>query len=83
MKKSNFKEPELIKAGDERLKLGVFMGGQPPLVDCRVVAEDNYQTLMSEIKEKDLIIEELEAKLKRRDARIELMMNPLKKKDDC
>ena len=69
MSKTKFQEPELIKAGDPRLKLGVL--GQPPLVDCRVVAEANYQCLLSEIKEKDLIIKELEAKVKRRDARIE------------
>jgi hypothetical protein len=63
MGKTKFTEPELIKAGDTRLKLGQF--SQPPLVDCRVVAEANYQTLLSEIREKDLIIKELERKLKR------------------
>ncbi len=76
MGKSKFTEPELIKAGDTRLKLGVL--GQPPLVDCRVIAEANYQTLLSEIKEKDLIIKELEAKVKRRDALIERVEKALK-----
>jgi len=33
-------EPELIKAGDSRLRLGML--GRPPRVDCRVVAEENY-----------------------------------------
>jgi hypothetical protein len=34
-------EPILIKAGDTRL----LINGNPPLVDCRVVAEERYQSL--------------------------------------
>ncbi len=37
-------EPKLIKAGSPLLKLG--LAGQPPLVDCRVVAEDQYQEII-------------------------------------
>jgi hypothetical protein len=36
-------EPILIKAGSDRLKLG--LNKQPPKVDCRVVEENNYQAL--------------------------------------
>ena len=36
-------EPILIKAGSDRLKLG--LNEQPPSVDCRVVEENNYQAL--------------------------------------
>src|ERR1035437_8401082 len=43
-----FEEPELIKAGDTRLKLGI--NSKPPLVDCRVFAEANYQDLMAELE---------------------------------
>lgn len=43
MAKFKFIEPELIKAGDARLKLGQFE--QPPKVDCRVLSEDTYQAL--------------------------------------
>ena len=34
-------EPILIKAGSQR----VLLNNRPPLVDCRVVAEDYYQQL--------------------------------------
>lgn len=37
--------PELIKAGDERLKLG-HPFSSPPKVDCRVVSEYNYQQIL-------------------------------------
>jgi len=37
-------KPILIKAGDNRIKLG--LDGTPPLVDCRVVAEDEYQEMI-------------------------------------
>lgn len=36
-------KPKLIKAGDER----VFLNGEPPKVDCRVVAEELYQRMES------------------------------------
>lgn len=39
-------EPILIKAGDSRVKLGIK--NEPPKVDCRVIAEDLYQTLYTE-----------------------------------
>jgi len=68
-------KPQLIKAGDTRLKLGHL--SQPPLVDCRVVAEDYYQTMLGVIKQKDLIIRELEARIKRRDILIEKIENNL------
>jgi hypothetical protein len=51
MEEKKFKEPELIKAGDERVKLG--FASAPPLVDCRVIAEDNYQILMESLLSKD------------------------------
>jgi len=38
-----FKEPVLIKAGSDKIRLGDFQ--QFPLVDCRVVSEDYYQEL--------------------------------------
>lgn len=34
--------PILIKAGDTRL----LINGQPPLVDCRVVAEEYYESII-------------------------------------
>ena len=37
-------KPELIKAGDTRVKLGFLE--QPPKVDCRVIAEDEYQRMI-------------------------------------
>lgn len=39
--------PILIKAGDDRVKIN----GQPPLVDCRILAEQNYQAMMSIFKD--------------------------------
>ena len=47
--------PELIKAGDLRVRLGESM--TPPKVDCRVIAEDLYQEivdLIAEIKTNDI-----------------------------
>jgi hypothetical protein len=43
----NFIEPGLVKKGDDRLKLGRF--SEAPLVDCRVLSEDNYQLLINTI----------------------------------
>lgn len=37
-------KPELIKAGDTKLKLGVL--GEPPKIDCRVVSENEYQKMI-------------------------------------
>lgn len=37
-------KPELIKAGDTRVKLGFL--GEPPKVDCRLVSEDEYQKMI-------------------------------------
>jgi len=39
-----FIEPELIKAGSNKLRLGDFQ--KFPRVDCRVISEDDYQELM-------------------------------------
>jgi hypothetical protein len=43
MEKQTFIEPELIKAGDNRVRLGFWQVA--PIVDCRVITEDNYQLL--------------------------------------
>ena len=42
-------KPELIKAGDLRVKLGY--NNEPPKVDIRVVAEDEYQRMIMLLKE--------------------------------
>jgi hypothetical protein len=39
----------LINAGDSRLHLGLMK--QPPLVDCRVIAEDLYQEIIQALSE--------------------------------
>jgi hypothetical protein len=49
------KKPELIKAGDTRVKLGIF--NQPPKVDIRVVAEEEYQRMIELLERKNLIME--------------------------
>jgi len=41
-------KPILIKAGDSRVRLG--FPGTPPKVDCRVVAEDEYQEMLYLLK---------------------------------
>ena len=38
-------KPELIKAGDKRVKLGFLE--QPPKVDCRVISEEEYQKMIN------------------------------------
>jgi hypothetical protein len=43
-------EPILLKAGDERLNIN----GQPPKVDCRVIAEDQYQKLLNPKRDWDI-----------------------------
>lgn len=43
MTKFKFIEPALIKAGDDRVKLGIF--NEYPKVDCRVLSEETYQEL--------------------------------------
>ena len=43
MEKLTFIEPELIKAGDTRVRLGCWQ--EAPKVDVRVISEDNYQLL--------------------------------------
>lgn len=37
-------KPELIKAGDTRVRLGFL--GEPPKVDIRVVSEEEYQRMI-------------------------------------
>ena len=52
-------EPILIKAGDERVLLGVFR--KPPKVDCRVVSEKKYQELLyASTKAEEVAIEFME-----------------------
>lgn len=54
-----FREPKLIKAGANNLGLGINL--LPPLVDCRVIAEDNYQIVLSTINALKKENEELRA----------------------
>ena len=42
-----FIEPTKIKAGDKKLKIN----GAPPKVDCRIIAEQGYQLLITLLKE--------------------------------
>lgn len=42
-RKFKFIEPELIKAGSDKLRLGLMQS--VPRVDCRVLSEDTYQQL--------------------------------------
>lgn len=62
MKKQKFNEPELIKAGDNRVKLGV--SGTPPKVDCRVIAEYGYQQLKKAYDMHNELIEALNFAIK-------------------
>lgn len=41
--------PQLIKAGDKRVSLGIL--ASPPKVDCRVIAEDNFQEIATILKD--------------------------------
>jgi len=43
MEEFKFIEPELIKAGSDKLRLGMMR--YAPKVDCRVLSEDTYQEL--------------------------------------
>ena len=43
MEKFKFIEPELIKAGSDKLRLGLMR--YAPKVDCRVLSEDTYQEM--------------------------------------
>lgn len=57
-----YREPELIKAGDERVLLGMLR--TPPKLDVRVVEEENYKLLIKPPKtaeERDQIVKELQA----------------------
>ncbi len=40
--KKDYVEPQPLNAGDNRL----LLNGIPPLVDCRVISEDNYKYLI-------------------------------------
>lgn len=51
-------EPELIKAGSPLLRLGA--NATPPKVDCRVVAEERYQEMLTESKQLQQGVQELE-----------------------
>ncbi len=57
MKKEHI-QPILIKAGDTRLRLGEL--GRPPLFDCRVIAEEEYQLLLSAYKATPELLEALD-----------------------
>ncbi len=48
------KKPILIKAGDPRVMLGYL--SQPPAVDIRVVAEEEYQRMISLISDANKLI---------------------------
>jgi len=50
-------EPILLKAGDARLKIN----GQPPLVDCRVIAEENYQDLIEKANRLEAVVSQKNA----------------------
>lgn len=41
------KRAEVIKAGDKKL----LINNEPPKVDCRVVADDNYNEILEVFKE--------------------------------
>lgn len=41
------RQAELIKAGDNKL----LINNEPPKVDCRVVADDNYNEILQVFKE--------------------------------
>jgi hypothetical protein len=56
----DFIEPNFIKAGDTRL----LINGNPPLVDCRVIAESNYQRLIHASQQNEALQAEIE-KLRR------------------
>ncbi len=50
------KIPELIKAGDQRVLLGV--NKVPPKVDCRVWAEEQYRAIVGilrEVRREDIV----------------------------
>ena len=47
-------KPVLIKAGDTRVKLGIC--NQPPKVDCRVVAEDEYQRMINLLERAEMLV---------------------------
>ena len=42
-------EPELIKAGNTNVRLGIYQ--VPPKVDCRLISEDLYQKMVIAIEE--------------------------------
>ena len=47
-------KPELIKAGDARVKLGIC--NQPPKVDIRVVAEEEYQKMIKLLERAEKLV---------------------------
>jgi len=47
-------KPQLIKAGDTRVKLGIF--NEPPKVDIRVIAEEEYQRIIKLLERANMII---------------------------
>ena len=52
--KKKSRKPVLIKAGDTRVKLGVF--SEPPKVDIRVVAEEEYQRMIKLIERAEMLV---------------------------
>jgi len=57
MKRKKFIEPELIKAGDTRVKLGY--NSEPPKVDIRVLSEETYQLLITAYNDMNKISEKV------------------------
>jgi hypothetical protein len=47
-------KPELIKAGDARVKLGIY--NESPKVDIRVVAEDEYQRMIKLLERAEMLV---------------------------
>lgn len=52
--KNKFIEPLIILAGDDRLRLGP--NRETPLVNCRVLSEDNYQILKQGYDKSELVV---------------------------
>jgi len=47
-------KPELIKAGDPRVKLGIY--NEPPKVDIRVVSEEEYQRMITLLDRAEMLV---------------------------
>lgn len=47
-------KPQLIKAGDTRVKLGIY--NEPPKVDIMVVAEEEYQRMIKLLERAETLV---------------------------